>query len=564
MSIALFAVSCSLKEERESFVNRQNAYGTVAQCKSVLNSCYIPIKNIVSSSYFLMTEACNDLWTSTISIPDATLSISPANPGAGSNIWSNGYKGVMWANECVACIAESPLKDEDKLPMVAEARTLRALYYYVLTCTFGDVPFYTEMIEDVDGLKKVAALPKESADYIRSTLYDDLKDNAIPFFTDKNGLKARPDQVAQNRAGYALALMLMSRFALWNEDYDAALEPLGLLEDLYGELTEERYPLEKTMWRYKNTPESIFEIQQAWSVDGVQYGGSIAPVCLPIYDGDGIFDGVPISGLGVNNSSKSTVRTTERFAIFRPKAGTTPVESSAYDYSLIRPIPLTFDEYGPGIGRYYVKIDTDAVQAWEKNGQKLDRRILYTFGLGNLQTGETFNIVRRNGRPCTGPKFWCPDMVSNHDSNNYKFFRYADAVLSMAEAWCRKGEAEKALHYLNLTRARAGIEPVSGLTEQEDIFSEIRDERARELGGEMHRKFDLVRWGIWYTETRKYHSPNADTNPDKVQSNMLPCHEYYPIPDTQCALGGYVLKNEAYAAYADRWSQFEDENEDNI
>ena len=552
----LFASSCSLKEERDSFVNRENAYGTAAQCKSVLNSCYMPIKNIVTSSYFLMTEACNDLWSSSISIPDATLNISPANPGAGSNIWSNGYKGVMWTNECIACIAKSPLEDAVKQPMVAEARALRALYYYVLTCTFGDVPFYTNMIEDVDGLKAVAALPKESAANIRSALYDDLHDNAIPFFTAENGLKARPDQVPQNRAGYALSLMLMSRFALWNKDYDAAIEALDLLEELYGELTEERYPLEQTMWRYKNTPESIFEIQQSWSVDGVQYGGSIAPICLPIYDGDGIFDGVPLSGLGVNNSSKSTVVTTARFAILRSKSGAPPAESSAFGYSLIRPIPLTFDdEYYTAQKRYYVKIDTEAVRTWEKDGQKLDRRILYTFGLGNLQTGETFNTVRNNGNPCTGPKFWCPDMVSNHDSNNYKFFRYADAVLSMAEAWCCKGDTEKALHYLNLTRIRAGIEPLGSTAEQEDIMSEIRDERARELGGEMHRKFDLVRWGIWYSETQKYQSK-------KVKLNMLPCHEYYPIPDNQCALGGYVLKNEAYAAYADKWSQSEDENEE--
>ena len=38
--------------------------------------------------------------------------------------------------------------DEQKLPWIAEAKVLRALYYYYLTSTFGDVPFYTEAVTE--------------------------------------------------------------------------------------------------------------------------------------------------------------------------------------------------------------------------------------------------------------------------------------------------------------------------------------------------------------------------------------------------------------------------------
>ena len=77
----------------------------------------------------------------------------------------------------------------------------------------------------------------------------------------------------------------------------------------------------------------------------------------------------------------------------------------------------------------------------------------------------------------------------------------------------------------------------------------IRDERARELAGELHRKYDLVRWGIWHTETKKYvHGVNTT-----LYNNVEKCREYCPIPDTECALtidpatGVPALDNPAYA-----------------
>ena len=49
----------------------------------------------------------------------------------------------MYCNECVECISSADLADGVKMPLAAEARVMRAFYYYVLTCMFGDVPFYT-------------------------------------------------------------------------------------------------------------------------------------------------------------------------------------------------------------------------------------------------------------------------------------------------------------------------------------------------------------------------------------------------------------------------------------
>ena len=513
LTIAVLCLpSCSLEEERTSFVNRENAYRTVTQCKAVLNSCYDPLADIVGSSYFLMTENCNDLWYGgPTSIVDSYLNISPTNPGIGSSIWDKCYFAIMCCNECVECITASALSEKDKMPLVAEARALRALYYYVLTCTFGDVPFYTCMVSDVEVLKQISALPRRSAKLIREELYADLKDNALPWFTEENGLKKRPSEIAGNRAGYALSLMLMAKFAIWNEDWDAALVPLELLEQLYGALTEKNYPLKHTQWRYPNVSEGIYEIQHAYSVTGVKYTSGIASVSLPVYE-DGLFDGVKLDSLGTNISSGTTLRATSHFV------------------SIFKPLPLK------KVSDKYV-LDLQALGS-------VDKRIQYMFAMGNLTTGETFEAVKGHGRPSTGPKFWCPNMISNKDSNNYPFFRYADAVLMLAEvhAFKKIPDMTKAVYYLNMTRERAGISLLDDTMDQDTFMTELINERARELGGEMHRKFDLVRWGIWYERTLQY------THNSKVKDNIMPCHEYYPIPDEQCALGGYVLTNDAYTA----------------
>ena len=81
---------------------------------------------------------------------------------------------------------------------------------------------------------------------------------------------------------------------------------------------------------------------------------------------------------------------------------------------------------------------------------------------------------------------------------------------------------------------------VTAFSGYEDLMLMIRNERARELAGEGHRKWDLVRWGIWYDQTYN------NTSNAQLKENMRPYHEYYPIPDTQVALSGGALDNKAY------------------
>ena len=272
LAAGLLLSACSLEEHPSSFSTRDNFYQTESQCISAVNGCYAPLSSLYTSAAILMTEACTDLWYSQTSTVDAILDVTPAKPQYGKTAWTNGYKGVMRCNECIECISKAGIAEDVKQTLVAEVRVLRAMYYYFLTCTFNGVPYYEYMVEDDETLQKIRALPRTDAAVIRDRIYDDLKENALPYFTQENGLKVRGSEAPSQRAGYAMALMIMAKCAMWNENYVAAMVPLKALEELYGEFSEARYPLDDIMWRKKNTMESIFEIQHAYSMRVVSPG----------------------------------------------------------------------------------------------------------------------------------------------------------------------------------------------------------------------------------------------------------------------------------------------------
>jgi hypothetical protein len=110
----------------------------------------------------------------------------------------------------------------------------------------------------------------------------------------------------------------------------------------------------------------------------------------------------------------------------------------------------------------------------------------------------------------------------------------------MAECYANLEDSDNCMRCLNLIRARAGVDPITNFTGYEDLLVTIRAERARELGGEFMRKFDLVRWGNWYQRVMEYNDYDA------LKNNVRACHEYYPIPDTEVALSDGKLDNKAY------------------
>ncbi len=490
MAVAgLVACSCSLDEDTSSLYTPANYFSSSAECQSAINSCYIPIKSIFNYTYFLVTECCTDVMYCPSGTLDARADISPAIPRLGQTVWTQGYLGVQRANFAIAGIEASKAITEDtRNELLCEAKTLRGFFYLTLTSFFGDCPFYFDDVKDNAVMKKIAVLPRMDAKATRDSVIADLQKIA-PLAS-----QTRTSDNDGQRLGAACAYMIIAKCAMWNKEWNVAIDALKKIEKIYGTLAE--YDLkENVMFRNKNTPESIMEVQHVYTQGGLTYTSNVACICTPTRkttNGVTTFDGVEIPELG----------------------------SQCTTWAGARPNVFFSQGLQTKLGKDLRK---DLNMAWEYDGHP-------------------FSSV--NTRPWMGPKFWCPDMQGTADGNNYKVFRFADAILMLAECYNEIGEDATAVDYLNQTRNRAGLDDYVYRTSVR-LQDEIRNERARELFGEFQRKYDLVRWGIWQQAVLDY----SDYQALKDNVEAYPCREYYPIPDKEVVYSGYALDNDEYKKY---------------
>ncbi|MBO6169939.1 MAG: RagB/SusD family nutrient uptake outer membrane protein [Bacteroidales bacterium] len=495
VAVAAAFQACSLQEDLSPISTPGNYFRSKAECESVVNSCYIPMKSFYTYTYMLATECCTDMAYCPSGTLDARLDISPATPRHGQSVWTNCYLGVQRCNFAIAGIEKSRAfvnKDTkeidetnaERVRLLCEAKVLRAFYYYTLTCFFGDVPFYFNDVDNLATLDSLAMLPRMDATATRKACIRDLQEIA-PLAT-----QTRTSDNKEHRLGAATAYMLIAKMAMWDKDWDTALEALGHIEEIYGDFSQYDYA-ENVMFRNKNTPESIMEIQHTYTQGGTIYTSNVACICMPHpRTSGGYYDGIQVAELGDQATA---------WAAMRPNV-----------------------------------VFCQGLQS------KMSKDIRKNYNMAWSYDGHDFKSV--NTRPWCGPKFWCPNMYQTSDGNNYKIFRYADAILMIAECYNELNQDPKAVEYLNKTRTRAGLSEYVYRSHVR-LQDEIRNERARELFGEFQRKFDLVRWGIWYEETL------ANNDYQALKDNILPCHRFYPIPEQEVIKSKNALDNKEYAKY---------------
>ena len=548
LALVFSMTGCSLKERLVSDIELKEYYKTTAEVRTGLNACYNAIRaQLGGNGFWEATECASDLMFLNQSMHyDATLDISPTKPAIAATVWQYSYLGVMRTNGILAAldrsVAEGNFSADEALPLRGEAVVLRAFFYYLLTSTFGDVPFYTEEVTH-ENRAAIASLPRMSADDTRDRLISELKHYLFP---EANGgmealeLRRSYDGTKESRLGAAAGLMIAAKFCLWNRRWDDAVEIIGVLEDIYGHYADSPssfasdYPLSDIPFSKKFVPESIFEIPNSFEEYGIQVTGTIAYLASPSHDygspegAEGefthtdVYDGIGIPELGSDARISTAARpTTYYFMTVLPYSGS----------------DLRSGDYSDGASS---SRDGSGNLAWRWKGYASDDN-------ERLPEGSKVRWFKAspkaNNRPWLGNKFWCYGMYYIQDSNNYKFFRFADALLMKAEAYLMLGDYDSAAKYLNIPRTRAGVEPLTFASvggNAEAFMEEIRLERARELFGEYQRKFDLVRWGIWYERTSAYNDGMY------LPGFIRPYHRFLPIPADQITYSGGALDNREY------------------
>jgi len=184
---------------------------------------------------------------------------------------------------------------------------------------------------------------------------------------------------------------------------------------------------------------------------------------------------------------------------------------------------------GPGIDKNGV----DKEGYWTAAKKESVRYTVYTASDYSARTFPSMNKWIDNTRP---------NRQHTQGQRDYVLMRLADAILIRAEARLKQGNTAGAADDINIIRERAawtGKEADMRITASDVTIDMLLEERARELVGEGHRWFDLVRTGK-LVELVKKHNVTAQ--------NIKAHHIVRPIPQDQIdrTEGGYT-QNPGYA-----------------
>ena len=189
-------------------------------------------------------------------------------------------------------------------------------------------------------------------------------------------------------------------------------------------------------------------------------------------------------------------------------------------------------------GYGFAEVTAAFVNAFEPD----DPRLGFTVAQNNE---DYFGIVYKPSFSSTGyspRKYLQSDSVVTQKADgdiNYTAIRYAEVLLWEAEAYTELGQVQDAQAPLEEVRARAraqASDPATALpaittTDPQIMREAVRHERMVELGFELHRFFDLVRWGI---------------AKDLLPGFQVGKHEVFPLPQTEMDLNNALEQNPNY------------------
>jgi len=361
------------------------------------------------------------------------------------DVWGLMYAGVERTNYLLE--SKDALDFSGKEQMVAEAYFLRAYYTFELVKFFGNVPLKTETRDGVLRIKDETMKFDEEFSILRvadiSTAYalieEDLKE-AIPNLPVSQSF---PYKATKGAAQALLGKVYLYHGTFDNTKFADAASTLGdvISSNKYSLATGTDYD-ELFEIEGENSSEAVFEIQYTsveaatWECISCSQGTYFVKFNGPRDLSDAIFE----NGWGFCLPS---VELYDLFDASDKRRGVTFFDLREKDE----------DDYG--------------------------------------LTRDFTGLANRKFMPRKLPARAGSDPL-NYD-NNYRAIRYADVLLMAAEAEAQSG-GSNAEDYLNQVRARAYGDNSKDYTSSEgSLLEAIYAERRKELAGEGHRFFDLVR-----------------------------------------------------------------------
>jgi len=351
------------------------------------------------------------------------------------DLWGWMYGGINRTNFILEFQDKTDFSGKEQV--IAQARFLRAYYYFELVKWFGDVPLAVD--------KQI--LFGEESGYVRSPTSEVYAQIELDLMYAADNLPLVQTETGRVTKGAAKALL--GKAYLYQEKFSEAAQALETViqSGTYSLVTDYNTIFEA---EGENSTESVFEVQYT-DLEGAGFG------CLQCSEGN-----VAVGFSGVRNYEGPDFTSGFSFNV--------PVQE-AYE---------AFDSDDPRRDIAILNIDAWATATGA------------TFGTGFEHTG----YFNKKYIPRTRSDQALADLNLTNP-NNYRSIRYADVLLMAAEANNRGGIDEaKAQGYLNDVRRRAFGDDLHDITATgASLTNAIYLERRLELIGEGHRFFDLVRTG---------------------------------------------------------------------
>lgn len=545
---ALCLVSCEdyLTAPEPGVTKATDYYSSGQACIFNVNACYSPLcweySATYSSEWFVGDIVSDDALKGGQNTNDMAAAYDMENWKTISNndllndIYRSNYLGIGRCNLAIKNIPGIEVDDvmtpSVKARIIAEARFLRAYYYFRLLRIFGGVPLTLDVIESDSKWSMARASISEVFDAIIADLTEAEKDLWLK--------SEYPDEDLGRVTKGAAQAMLMKVYLYMAGDYwqsqGVSLPALDCYKQAkyWGDqvITSGQYQLnpdyiDNFTLEGENGMESVFEIQY-------------------IEDPNSDY-GADAGGFGMTRGTFTVILTRSRSS----KLGG--------GWGFNKPTTNLYGEFEYGDKRRDATI-LDPMGYIENNNEETylgDRYISRKYAL--------YDVIGPND-PAAHGEHAGKDTVAYYKLAhatrgpiNNKQIRYADVLLMHAEACIGAGDNGTAVSDLNQVRSMRNMPAYPGYSFKVNgteitsptLLQAVRHERRVELAMEGHRWFDIVRWnGLEGNGVKAHMDAYKATESTDAQSHMAEFqagkHELFPIPAKQRELNGALTQNQGY------------------
>lgn len=459
------------------------------------------------------SDACkcaweNDAWVRAMN----TNTWSDADNDATYAVYVRTLQGIAYTNEYLRQTASDRLSDRGVSSELAakiqgfraEARFLRAYFYWMALDVFGDVPFTTENSPFGGGVNPKQASRKDVFDYCISELTDLAADDSPMPAARSNYPRADKGAVLGLLARMYLNAEVYTGTPMWQEAKDACEDIFTMGYSLCPEYAD--------LFRGDNgeNPEALNEVLFGISYDAEQtqsYGGTsyltLAAIAATDVSSTQMINGV--------NNGWGGIRVPYEYVEKYFNVRNADYSAGTYDVN---------DKRGR---MFYIKGRSESMDG-----------ALYVFlnGWSCLK----FNNIPHNMDQDSYLETAASKAYSDID---FPMIRLGEIYLIYAEACMNLGQANTALPKVQELAARAGVTAPTSITQEWLI-----EERARELMWEGHRRTDLIRYGKFTSSSFLWTYKGGSFSGQGFDDHM----KIFAIPASELASNPELHQNPGYGA----------------